>query len=57
MTQRAEKNLKALAANTRRYSAVVEKRLSKTAGSSKRHQALVESAAKYYPALKKLANE
>ena len=54
MTQRAAKNLKTLCATTRKYSSVVEKKLSKAA-SNRAHEAFVESAAKYYPALKKLA--
>lgn len=56
MTQRAAKNLKTLCANTRKYSSVVERKLSKGA-SNQAHEALVESAAKYYPALKKLATK
>lgn len=54
MTQRAAKNLKDLCATTRKYSSVVEKELSRGA-STKAREAFVESAAKYYPALKKLA--
>ncbi len=54
MTQRTAKRLKDLCATTQKYSAVVEKELSKASG-YKADEAFVESAAKYYPALKKLA--
>ena len=53
MTQRAKKQLKEMFVTRERYSSEVEKRLTKH--SSKLNEALVESAAKYYPALKKLA--
>lgn len=56
MTQRANKQLKTLCATTRKYSSVVEKRLSRAAG-EKANEAFIESAAKYYPALKKLADK
>ncbi|HJX83862.1 MAG TPA: hypothetical protein VJ723_05925 [Candidatus Angelobacter sp.] len=56
MTQRAAKNLKTLCATTRKYSSVVEKRLSRAAG-TQANEAFVASAAKYYPALKKLAGK
>jgi hypothetical protein len=54
MTQRNARNLKTLCETTRKYSQVVERRLSKASG-EKAKEAFVESAAKYYPALKKLA--
>lgn len=54
MTQRAAKHLKTLCATTRKYSSVVQKQLSKVSD-DKANEAFVESAAKYYPALKKLA--
>lgn len=54
MTQRAKKQLKTLCATTQKYSSVVEKRLSRVSG-DKAKEAFAESAAKYYPALKKLA--
>jgi hypothetical protein len=53
MTQRAAKHLKTLCETTRKYSTRVEKELSKAG--NKPNEAFVESAAKYYPALKKLA--
>jgi|tagenome__1003787_1003787.scaffolds.fasta_scaffold20425247_1 hypothetical protein len=56
MTQRAAKHLKDLCVNTQKYSPVVEKQLSKVVG-NKPNEAFVLSAAKYYPALKKLANK
>jgi hypothetical protein len=54
MTRRATKQLKSLCATTRKYSRVVEQRLSRVSG-DKAKEAFAESAAKYYPALKKLA--
>lgn len=56
MTQRAAKHLKDLCVTTEKYLAVVEKQLSKVAG-NKPNEAFVLSAAKYYPALKKLADK
>jgi len=56
MTQRAAKHLKDLCVTTQKYKADVEKQLSKVAG-NKPNEAFVLSAAKYYPALKKLAQE
>lgn len=53
MTQRTRKQLRELCVTRDRYAAVVEKRLAKRDSSLR--EALVESAAKYYPALKKLA--
>jgi hypothetical protein len=55
LTQKAQKNFKLLSASTERYSGTVQRKLSK--GSSKPNSALVASAAKYYVALKKLADE
>lgn len=55
MTQAAIKKLRSLRAATVKYSPRVEKKLS-IAG-RKPHSAVVESAAKYYVALKKLAEE
>lgn len=52
MTKRIQKQLKEMSVTRERYSSEVEKRLSKH---GKLNEALVESAAKYYPALKKLA--
>ena len=54
MTQRATKQLRTLCATTRKYSAVVEKRLSRVSGDMAK-EVFAETAAKYYPALKKLA--
>ncbi len=54
MTQSAMKKLEVLRKATARYSPRVQKRLS-TAGKSG-DDALVQSAAKYYVALKKLAD-
>jgi hypothetical protein len=54
MTQRAKEQLDNLRETTRRYSSEVEKKLSRNGQSN---EALVESAAKYYPALKKLAEK
>lgn len=56
MTQRAAKHLKNLCETTRKYSAEVEAKLSKVSG-DRANEAFVESAAKYYPALKKLAKK
>lgn len=56
MTQRATYNLRTLCALTRKYSSKVEKQLSKAAG-KQANEAFVLSAAKYYPALKKLADK
>jgi hypothetical protein len=53
MTQRVRKQLKEICITRERYSSEVEKRLAKHG--NKLNEALVESAAKYYPALKKLA--
>lgn len=53
MTRRVKKQLKDLNSTRERYSSEVEKRLTRHGG--KLNEALVESAAKYYPALKKLA--
>ncbi len=55
MTEKARKQMATLRRTTRRYSASVKKRLSKTG--AKPNAAVVESAAKYYPALKKLAEK
>lgn len=54
LTQKAQKSLKSLSANTKRYSGTVQRKLSKRNG--KANSALVSSAAKYYVALKKLAD-
>jgi hypothetical protein len=54
LTQKARKNFKSLNANTARYSGTVQKKLSKNR--RKPNAALVASAAKYYLALKKLAD-
>ncbi|MBI2677256.1 MAG: hypothetical protein HYX28_00585 [Candidatus Koribacter versatilis] len=53
MTRRAKKQLTDLNRTRERFSSEVEKRLTKHG--SKLNEGLVESAAKYYPALKKLA--
>lgn len=53
MTQRAIKKLESLRAATIRYSPRIEKRLKDSGGKT----AVVHSAAKYYIALKKLAEE
>jgi hypothetical protein len=55
MTQKARKQAKALRLTTRRYSASVKRKLSESG--AKPSAAVVESAAKYYPALKKLAEK
>lgn len=55
MTQAASKKVKALRAATRRYSPRVQKALSRAG--RKPNAAVVESAAKYYIALKKLAEK
>lgn len=55
LTQKAHKNFKLLSATTVRYSGTVQRKLSKS--NSKPNPALVASAAKYYVALKKLADE
>ena len=54
LTQKAQKSLKSLSANTARYSGAVQRTLSKS--NRKPNSALVASAAKYYLALKKLAD-
>lgn len=54
MTQKAQKNFKSLSATTARYSGTVQRKLSKS--NTKPNSALVASAAKYYLALKKLAD-
>ena len=54
VTQKAQKNFKSLDASTARYSGTVREMLSKSR--RKPNSALVASAAKYYPALKKLAD-
>jgi len=53
MTRGIKKQLKDLNNTRERYSSEVEKRLARHG--AKFNEALVESAAKYYPALKKLA--
>ena len=55
MTQRAIKSLEVLRRATAKYSPRVKAQLSKAG--KKSGSATVESAAKYYVALKKLANE
>jgi hypothetical protein len=55
MTQRAAKDLKTLCATTKKYSSIVERQLSKASSGAHAKVAFAESAAKYYPALKKLA--
>ena len=55
MTQKAIKKLKALCRATERYSSIVQQKLSHS-GSDK-ESAFAQSAAKYYPALKKLAEK
>lgn len=54
MTQKSQKNFNSLAAITARYSGTVRRKLSKS--NRKPNSALVASAAKYYLALKKLAD-
>ena len=54
MTQKAKKSLRVLCASTARYSPTVQRKLSR--GNRKPNEALVASAAKYYIALKKLAD-
>jgi hypothetical protein len=54
MTQKALKSLRALSAATARYTPRVERELSKT---GKTNDAAVMSMAKYYVAIKKLANK
>lgn len=56
MTQRAAEHLEDLCVTTEKYKADVEEQLSRVAG-NKPNEAFVLSAAKYYPALKKLAQE
>ncbi len=53
MTQRAMKKLEALCRATARYSPDVQKKLSKDG----KNAAVAQSAAKYYVALKKLAEK
>jgi len=55
MTQRARKQLKTLRAATLRYSPRVAEKLSRNG--EKADSAVVASAAKYYVALKKLADK
>jgi hypothetical protein len=55
MTQKAMKKLAALGRATERYSSTVQQKLSP--GGSSKESAFVQSAAKYYPALKKLAEK
>ena len=57
MTQRAIKKLEVLRAATIRYSPRVEKQLRANGRKSESDSAVVHSAAKYYIALKKLAEE
>jgi hypothetical protein len=52
--QKAQRKFKSLSASTARYSGDVQKKLSSR--SRKPNSALVASAAKYYVALKKLAD-
>lgn len=54
LTQKAQKNFRLLSASTARYSGTVQEMLSKR--NRKPNSAVVASAAKYYPALKKLAD-
>jgi len=54
MTQKSKKSLNSLRASTTRYARTVQKKLSRRG--EKPNQALVASAAKYYVALKKLAD-
>ena len=54
MTQKAQRSLKSLSASTARHSGTVQRKLSR--GPSRPNSALVASAAKYYLALKKLAD-
>jgi hypothetical protein len=54
MTQKSKKNFNSLRASTARYSGTVQKKLSRRG--EKPNKALVASAAKYYVALKKLAD-
>jgi hypothetical protein len=53
MTQKAMKKLEALCRATERYSPTVRDKLSK----GSKESAFAQSAAKYYPALKKLAEK
>jgi hypothetical protein len=55
MTQKARKKLNALCRETERYSPTVQQKLSPT--KSSKESAVAQSAAKYYPALKKLAEK
>lgn len=55
MTQKVMKKIKALRATTIRYSSRVKREGPKTGKNSE--TAFSQSAAKYYPALKKLASE
>ena len=55
MTEKAQRTFKALNASTERYSGTVQKKLSKKSR-RKPNPAVVASAAKYYVALKKLAD-
>jgi hypothetical protein len=54
LTQKAQKKFNSLNKSTTRYSGIVQKKLSKRCG--KPNSAVVASAAKYYSALKKLAD-
>ena len=56
MTQKALKSLRALSAATARYTPRVARELSKKTGTSS-DAAVIESMAKYYVAIKKLANK
>jgi hypothetical protein len=56
MTKRTARRLRDLRETTRKYWPVVEKELSKITGDHAK-EAFLESAAKYYPALKKLASK
>ncbi len=55
MTQKAMKKLEVLCRATERYSHTVNQKLSHSKGS--KESAFAQSAAKYYPALKKLAEK
>ncbi len=55
MTQKALKRLTSLSGATAKYSSRVQRKLSKE--NTPRESALVQSAAKYYVALKKLADK
>jgi hypothetical protein len=55
MTEKAMKKLEVLCRTTQKYSSVVQRKLSLTRG--RKESAFAQSAAKYYPALKKLAEK